>query len=262
MKSTALLVACAFLASLLTALPASADAWDEASAAAERSARMQRAEQARVAADREELAKVQRELEAQPDAYEANYDLAYLHWRQGQLHYTSGNDSERKRRFDLAQEYVERALEQRPDDLEARILLSGTLNSLAGEGMFARVRYGQKSFAVCVENHERAPENPRALLQRGLMYFFAPAAFGGDLEAAERVFRAAHTHFSQAGEPREWPSWGALDSAAWLGQALAKSGRVVEARGVYREALAANPESRWIREQLLPGLDGPVAARD
>jgi len=31
---------------------------------------------------------------------------------------------------------------------------------------------------------------------------------------------------------------------------------------VYQQALAAYPNARWIREELLPKLEGDVAARD
>jgi len=250
---------------LLAAAPgALADAWDDASSSASRDAVMLQVEKARIVGDLTKLIQLRAEIkENARDDYAANYDLAYLLWRHGQLLDDDDHDDERQEIFELAHERIERALELRPDDIEARILMSGTLNSLAGESLFARMRLGRRAYNLCLENAERAPKNPRALIQRGLMYHFAPKTFGGDPAAAHATFRAAFDHFDPSEEgPGAWPNWGSVDSAGWLGQALVKEGRIDEARGVYQQALAAYPNARWIREELLPKLEGDVAARD
>jgi Flp pilus assembly protein TadD len=100
-----------------------------------------------------------------------------------------------------------------------------------------------------------APENPRVALERGVSYLHTPGMFGGGLDKAIGELERARGLFALQATAEPWPSWGRIDAYAWLGQALAKKGRVEDARRVYQEALEIEPNAGWIRFSLLPALD-------
>ena len=79
--------------------------------------------------------------------------------------------------------------------------------------------------------------------------------FGGGLPKAEQELRRARDLFAKEPSAKPWPNWGRVDVLAWLGQAFASAGKPEEARASYKEALKVEPEHRWVRDVLLPGLE-------
>lgn len=245
--------------SLLASRPAKADeTWN-------RNEIMVRVERAYWERDGDQLEKLRAELEARslgssPAATDSHYDLAYLLWRK-QL--TMIDDSKqigvRKQLLTAANEHIDELLLARPEDIEASVLLSCILAGHADMGSFARMRYGPRAYTLANENIERSPNQPRALLQLGILLFHTPPLFGGGPEAALEHLERAHAQYSAQSSSAAWPSWGFTDASAWLGQALVAVGRTPEARVIYEQALANNPNAGWISEVLLPAL--PEAQR-
>ena len=180
------------------------------------------------------------------------YRLAYLNWRIGQL--LPEDKKKKKQLLKEAKKQLDLLLETAEEDAEAHALRGSVIGDRI-EGMFGGMFLGPKASASLKRALDLAPENPRVALQRGVGHFFTPKTFGGGLERAEEELRRARDLFRKEPADHPWPNWGRIDTFAWLGQVLAKTGRVDEARALYEEALEREPEHAWIRAELLPELD-------
>jgi hypothetical protein len=91
---------------------------------------------------------------------------------------------------------------------------------------------------------------------QGILAFHTPSTFGGGPEAALPLVMKARNRLDLSVHPSEGigPSWGWLDASAWVGQTYAALGRIDDARRVYEETLAREPNMAWIKQQLLPAL--------
>ena len=158
-----------------------------------------------------------------PERHALLYDLAYLDWRI-QLALPDRASAEKDRRLARARSRVDALLASRPDDLEARVLLSAIMGSEADAGALAQLRWGRMLFNLTRENVERDPEHPRARLERGIVLFYTPEALGGGAAIARGHFEHALAKLEPTSADATWPSWGPVDAAAWLGQSLAAEG--------------------------------------
>jgi tetratricopeptide (TPR) repeat protein len=182
-----------------------------------------------------------------------NYNLAYISWRICQL---LGPDEKKQKRRLLkeAQRRIEERLEYEPDDAESHALRGSVIGEQIG-GFFRGMFLGPKATKSLEKAFELDPDNPRVALQRAISYYFTPKTFGGGLDKAEQELRRARELFESETAAHPWPSWGRVDTLAWLGQVLEKAGRVDEARAAYEEALVLEPEHAWLKHELLPALD-------
>ena len=226
----------------------------------ERELRMRRVEDVFRRGEADELRALGQECEKtlqaiDRSALDLRYDLAHVLWRRQLLLIdVPGAAGERTALLTQARQQIDAVLAERPKDIEAAVLLSAVLASQADAGFFASVRYGREAHRLASGNVERAPENPRARLQLGILLLHTPSAFGGGPDAAlEHLERAAASF--RAVDTARWPHSGATDAVAWLGQALAEAGRKDEARAVYRGALERWPDAQSISSELLPDLD-------
>ena len=180
------------------------------------------------------------------------YLLAYTDWRIGQG-LTRESRKERNRILKEAQGLLDQCIEKNPSDFEAHAL-RGTVIGERISGFFKGMFLGPKASRALNRAHQLAPDSPRVALQRGVGFFFTPRMFGGGLKRAEQELRRAWGLFEQENDDRAWPSWGRIDTLGWLGQVVAKQGRVDEAQALYQQALSIDPDHAWIRDELLPAL--------
>jgi len=186
------------------------------------------------------------------------YALAYCRYRLASMQMSSA-DAGAQEILKLAQLDLEAMLEMVPKQsskaVEAMSLLSGVMGMRIGLDEALGMRLGAQSGRFLAKAEALAPENPRVFLQDGISKYNTPKMWGGSLPKAEVALRKAVAIF--AGQPADspWPDWGYMDALAWLGQALADQGKIDEARAVYQQALAVDPDMGWIRHQLLPALD-------
>ena len=80
--------------------------------------------------------------------------------------------------------------------------------------------------------------------------------WGGGHEAALGHFQAAIELFADDEPETPLPAWGRAEAYAWLGQTYAAMAKVEEAREAYGRALKVAPRYTWVREVLMPGLEG------
>lgn len=215
---------------------------------------IQRLERAQLVGDREALTACREQLAASLRSDTRNalarYTLAYVDWRLVHLPGTKDPDALLER----AQQALERNLRQDPDDVESRALLTGVLGERIGQMPIRGMVLGPKADAHIERAAKAAPDNPRVVLQQGVGALFKPAMFGGSVERAEERLRRARALFAQQPDDAPWPSWGRIDALGWLGEALVRQERVDEARAIYQQALALEPDAAFISRYLLPQL--------
>jgi len=115
----------------------------------------------------------------------------------------------------------------------------------------------EESFARA---HQLEPRNARVLLLNGIYLLHKPAQYGGGAERARALFeRASALLATRAADPRGI-EWGRDDVPLWYGRCLAALGDWAGARERYREALAVNPDHRWLKDNLLPEAERHLAA--
>ena len=139
---------------------------------------------------------------------------------------------------------------------------SGEAFALLASVVGLEIRYGGNKMALgpeAMELRESAvklePGNPRIVLQSAVTLFHTPAEYGGGPDKAEPSLRQAIALFEREPAGRPWPNWGRFDAHAWLGQVLAARGDKAGARAEYNLALAAWPQSGWVKYVLMPALD-------
>ena len=191
------------------------------------------------------------------DARRTRYLKALVAWRSNHV-LRAREDSQAEREVWLLEgrAELERLLAADPENVEALVLQAAILGELSERSLWQRMTLGRIAYQHLETAVRLAPQNPRAALQRGVFWFYAPAFAGGGLEASHAELERARALFRDEAADA-WPGWGRVDTAAWLGQALAALGRTQEARARYEEGLAYAPPSPWIREVLLPELAAP-----
>lgn len=220
-----------------------------------------RIERAQIEGDVEELLASREEilarLESEPQETDIRYMLAYVDWRL--VHLPGTEEEDRDALLERAQQALERNLELEPNDVESRALLSGVLGERIGEMPIRGMVMGPQAASHLRRAADTAPDNPRVVLQQGVGALFKPAMFGGSVERAEERLRRARALFAEQPDDAPWPSWGRIDTLGWLGHALVRQGRYDEARAVYEQALALEPNAAFIIHYLLPELEAEEA---
>lgn len=153
-----------------------------------------------------------------------------------------------------ADKHLRDVLKLNPKSGEASALLA----SIVGQ----EIRYGGNKMVLGPEAQSlrddalnSEPNNPRVVLQAAMTTFFTPVQYGGGADKAEAGLRQAIALFEREPPGRPWPNWGRFDAHAWLGQVLAARGDKAAARAEYNLALAAWPQSGWVKQVLMPALD-------
>ena len=197
---------------------------------------------------------------------ESRYALAYCRYRLATLQMGKADNSAAGGLLKSAQEDLEQVLKDAPaeseENVEAMSLLAGVMGLRIGLEPGLGMSLGMRSGRLLAKAGRLSAENPRVLLQVGVSKFNTPKMFGGSFKKAEVVLRKAVSIFAGDRPSEEdtapWPDWGYLDALAWLGQTLVAQDKGEEARAVYQQALAIEPNMGWIRYQLLPALDGEL----
>lgn len=179
-------------------------------------ARLQRAVAANSADQLEQLREPLRSAKAR-------YELAYVDWR---LYTLLGGNRETQKRASVylpeAEHQLKDLLAANSSDAEAHALLCTVYGQEIGTSPFKGMTIGPKASREIEAAQKLAPDNPRVVLQSGISAYYAPKAFGGGKEKAEREFRRAETLFASEPADHPWPNWGKADVKLWLAKVAAK----------------------------------------
>ena len=161
---------------------------------------------------------------------------------------------------------VNRLLEQAEESLEASVelgpraetyaLLGSVYGLMIGENPALGATLGQRIDGLQAQARSLDAENPRVWLLRGIGDFHTPEAYGGGIAPARAALERSAAAFAADAPPPPEPRWGRADVHVWLGQVHQAAGDTELARAEYEKALAIEPGNAWVRELLLPALDG------
>lgn len=94
--------------------------------------------------------------------------------------------------------------------------------------------------------------NSMAYIQQGNAQFYMPAVFGGSKTEAIKRFKKAEKLMTLNGRPDE--DWNYLSLLVLIGQSYEELKNWDLAKEYYNRALKAEPEFKWVKDELLPGL--------
>jgi tetratricopeptide (TPR) repeat protein len=166
-------------------------------------------------------------------------------------------NDEAKRALDEADVLLEQATAKAPtaDALALRSSIIGLMIGLSGNPL-SGMTLGPKASGLLDRAKDLEPKNPRVWLISGMSAMFTPKMFGGGTDKAEQELRKALALFETDRPVAPAPSWGHADAFIWLGQALQKNEKIVDARAAYQKALELQPGNQWVQRVLLPSLNG------
>lgn len=161
---------------------------------------------------------------------------------------------------------VGRLLEQAEESLEASLrlgpraetyaLLGSVYGLMIGQNHALGATLGSAIDDLQAEARSLDPENPRVWLLRGIGDFHTPEAYGGGIAPARAALERAAIAFERDAPSTPEPRWGRVDVHVWLGQIYQAAGETDLAREQYEKALAMEPGNAWVRDRLLPSLEG------
>jgi tetratricopeptide (TPR) repeat protein len=117
------------------------------------------------------------------------------------------------------------------------------LGTLCGQAISANVLKGMK-YGHCAQDEvnkalQLDPKSSVNYLARGVGNYYLPTSLGGGLDLAVKDFQKAVELDPQSAEPQ-----------VWLGLALRKQNKNVEARKAFQKAIELNPARVWAKQQL------------
>lgn len=168
--------------------------------------------------------------------------------------------------LELATAALRDALTLDPDFEDARSALAGALMNemflVSTKPAEQRTKVYQEGIAAIRAVKESAKENPRSLWILGGNEMGAPPPWGGDMAKAAAIYQRglAAARDEASSEPRApWePSWGAAESLMSLAYLYSHGAatRPDVARAYALGALAMAPDWHYVRDILLPSIDG------
>jgi len=117
------------------------------------------------------------------------------------------------------------------------------LGTLCGQAISANVLQGMK-YGHCAQDEvnkavQLDPKSSVNYLARGVGNYYLPQGLGGGLDLAIKDFLKAAELDPQSAEPQ-----------LWLGLALRKQNKNVDARKAFQKAIELNPARVWAKQQL------------
>lgn len=135
--------------------------------------------------------------------------------------------------------YARRAVELDPTKAEYHRILGALCGQVIPANVLAGIQYGKCAIESVNKAMELDPKSAAVWMSRGVGNYYLPAQFGGGVAKAVADLRRA-TELN----PKLPDAW------LWLGIALRKANRNVEARQAFARSLELNPNRAWAREQL------------
>jgi hypothetical protein len=221
-------------------------------------------ERAAARGDAPALAAAMLELDAALAAHASDpallYVRAYADYQSAGLRRAPGERAERERSLNAAVLRLPQ-VKGAPWEAEAWAMESAILGEMIGlssDPATAGAELGPKSMELLDRAMKAAPESPRLLLFEGRALLFTPPEYGGDPGRGASLLQHAVQRFGAAPDA-SGPQWGHVEALVWLGVARQRTGDPAGARAAWQQALAIEPDHRWVKFGLLPSLDAGQA---
>jgi len=161
-----------------------------------------------------------------------------------------------KKQYDHAEQ-----LTNKGEALIEQVLKSSPKNATATsyKGSFTGFRVGIKKFKALLlifdskkyinRAVEMDPQNVQALIDKGNMYYYAPAMFGGDKKTALTYYLKAAGIMEQRNETSD--NWVYLNTLTMIAFAYTKTDNPNAAKQMYTKIMRLEPNITWAKEVLI-----------
>jgi len=112
---------------------------------------------------------------------------------------------------------------------------------------------GPKSMKQAELAIEADPYEPMGYIQQGNAQFYMPPVFGGSKTEAIEKFKLAMDLMTKEGQSIK-NDWNYLSLLVLIAQSYEEMEKWEQAKKYYNQALAVEPEFKWVKNELLPGL--------
>lgn len=180
-----------------------------------------------------------------------SYYLALADYRLAVFHLAANASAEADRYVAESQQYLQKAVEADPGFGEALALQGFMLGLEVGLHPDRAMDIGFRGLGLIDAGLEKAPDNPRVHLLKGLYLAYLPEAYGGGLKVSIPELEKAVELFAKdkpADETR--PDWGLDEALLGVGIAYQRQGDAAKAREFYNRALTANPANGYAQTLL------------
>ncbi len=146
---------------------------------------------------------------------------------------------------------------------EGKALLASIYMMKIANSPMSAISLSSTIFNLLGEAEKANAKNPRIYIVRGSMKFNMPKMFGGSYSDAADNFRKSVSLFEKEEiSDSLQPSWGYLESLAWLGRSYEQLENYEAAKFIYQKALSIEPEYGWIKYNLLPALEKTMSSKN
>lgn len=146
---------------------------------------------------------------------------------------------------------------------EGKTLLASIYMMKIANSPMSAVSLSSTIFNLLGDAEKVNAKNPRIYIVRGSMKFNMPKMFGGSYSDAADNFRKSVSLFEKEEIADSLqPSWGYLESLAWLGRSYEQLENYEAAKFIYQKALSIDPEFGWVKYNLLPALEKTMSSKN
>ena len=174
-----------------------------------------------------------------PNVAAAQYRLAQAESYLAEVSQELGDKAGAREAAEAGIRAAQRAVALQADAAENHRILGTLCGQVIPANVLLAVRYGRCALDSVNKALELDPKSSEAWLSKGVGNYYLPPAFGGGLDLAVQDLRKA-TQLN----PKS------ADAHLWLGIALRKLGKNLEARAAIERSLALNPNRLWAKQQL------------
>lgn len=174
-----------------------------------------------------------------PNVAAAQYRLAQAESYLAEVSLELGDKAGAREAAEAGIRAAQRAVALQAGAAENHRILGTLCGQVIPANVLLAVRYGRCALDSVNKALELDPKSFEAWLSKGVGNYYLPPAFGGGLDLAVQDLRKA-TQLN----PKS------ADAHLWLGIALRKLGKNLEARAAIERSLALNPNRLWAKQQL------------
>jgi len=174
-----------------------------------------------------------------PNVAAAQYRLAQAESYLAEVSQELGDKAGAREAAEAGIRAAQRAVALQAGAAENHRILGTLCGQVIPANVLLAVRYGRCALDSVNKALELDPKSSEAWLSKGVGNYYLPPAFGGGLDLAVQDLRKA-TQLN----PKS------ADAHLWLGIALRKLGKNLEARAAIERSLALNPNRLWAKQQL------------
>ena len=190
-------------------------------------------------------------MEASHTATTVNQKLELVSYYYGVIGYLIG-----KKQYEHAEQ-----LTNKGEALVDQVLKASPKNATATsfKGSFTGFRVGIKKFKALLlifdskkyinKAVEMDPQNVQALIDKGNMYYYAPAVFGGDKKTAINYYLKAASIMEQKNETSD--NWIYMNTLTMIAFAYTKTENPNAAKQMYAKIMRLEPNITWAKEVLI-----------